>query len=788
MATRFKDDTAENLAAAGLSHDANAVLLDAPDPEKIQEDLSAIIGRLEGLARDAVRLKQPIEDRWIRALRRFHGKYEPAIEKDLEEKNQSRAFVRVTRKKTNSWKGRLESLIFPTDDRNYSVQPTPVPTLTTAAKQVVQQAMSLLDQANAQSAQAAQAADANDPAAAEAAMQQAGQTADQAHKVNEQARQLAAEITEAKKRAEAMQREMDDQLVECGYTAEGRDAIANLCQLGTAIMKGPLASEAMRGKWEREAGGEGQEAGPFAYKRTIDPKPVIKWVNPWAYFPDMTAMKKGQEEHELERHLWTKKDLRRLVKESGFNEDSVRELIRGDIRDRTLAEAGLGYLAQLREIDGTTEFLKNRYVGWEYHGPLEAEEIVTMLHAMGDVQGAEHYTQTQDPLVELRVICYFCEGKLLKIAPEFPLDSQESLYSVVPFEPSDSSMFGYGIPDIMEDSQQAMNAAWRMALDNAGLSTGPQIVVDREKVTPANDEWAITPRKIWYKNKSNTPGEAFETFDIPNKVSEIMAIVEAARHFVDDETALPVQSEGEVTDNPNVTATASNIMSLGFNVTFRSVVKAWDDGMTVPTMRRLYDWNMQHSDNEDIKGDMSVDARGTSVLLMREMQSQALSLVIGRDMVSQATALMLKPYETYRQYLQSLMISPDDVMVTKDEWEEAVKNASQGQQDPPQVIAAKLAIEKAKLEGSISLQVAGMNQQTEMIRLAEARNMKLDELTAMMKKVQIDVSSRERMFAAELGADRQAAQEDRAMGLIPKGSGGSFSFGAEKPADQGVPA
>jgi hypothetical protein len=787
MATRPMDETAEDLTNAGLSHDGTAVLLDIPDDARLQEDLAASVGRLSALASDQVRLKKSIEDRWLRALRRFHGKYEAAVEKDLEEKNQSRAFVRLTRKKTNSWKGRLESLIFPTDDRNYSIQPTPVPSLTNSAKQVVQQAMALLEQANAQSAQAAQAADSDDPAAAEAAMQQAGATADQAHQVNEEARRFAGEITEAKKRADAMQREMDDQLVECDYSAEGRDAIASMCVLGSAIMKGPIGSEAMRGKWAQEKHPVSGELGPFTYSRTPDPKPVIKWVNPWAYFPDMSAMKKGQEEFEFERHLWTKKDLRRLVKERGFNPDAVRDLIRGDVRDRTLTDVGLGYLAELREIDGTTELLKNRYVGWEYHGPLECDEIVTMLIAMGDLKGAAYYKNTQDPLVELRVICYFCEGKLLKIAPEFPLDSQESLYSVVPFEPSDSSMFGFGIPDIMEDSQQAMNAAWRMALDNAGLSTGPQIVIDREKITPANGEWALTPRKIWYKEKSAAPGEAFEAFNIPNTIAEIMAIVKTAREFIDDETALPVQSEGEATDNPNITATASNIMSLGFNVTFRSVVKAWDDGMTVPSMRRLYDWNMQHSANDDIKGDMSIDARGTSVLLMREMQSQALSLVIGRDLANPTTGIMLKPYETYRQYLQSLMISPDDVMLTKDEWEEAVKKAAQGeQQDPPQIIAAKLAIEKAKLEGSISLQVAGMNQQTEMIRLAEQRNMKLDELTTMMKNVQINVASRERMFAAELGAERQAAEQDRAMGLIPKGSGGSISFGAETPGSAAV--
>ena len=97
-----------------------------------------------------------------------------------------------------------------------------------------------------------------------------------------------------------------------------------------------------------------------------------------------------------------------------------------------------------------------------------------------------------------------------------------------------------------------------------------------------------------------------------------------SRRFIDDETALPVQAEGELTDNPNITATATNFMSMASNITFRRVVKNFDDGITTPSIRRLYDWNMQHNSRDDIKGDMKVDARGSSALLQRELQAQML--------------------------------------------------------------------------------------------------------------------------------------------------------------------
>jgi hypothetical protein len=754
---------------------------DISEPEKpIEEQLEGIVGRLQQLADRQVVLKRPVELRWIENLRRYHGRYEPTIEAELIDQKKSRAFVRVTRKKTNSWSGRLDSLIFPTDDRNWGIQPTPVPSLAAAAQDVANKALALVAQANAQSAQAGAAADQGDAQGAETAMQQAGATADQAHSANEQANQIAEEIRAAKKCSDAMQREMDDQLTECRYTAEGRTAIHDLCQLGTAIMKGPLVSEAMRGSWAPQEGTPGQ----FIYSKTPDPRPVFKRVNPWAYFPDMSAQQPDEREFDFERHLWTKTDLRKLVKQRGFSKDAVRRILERNTREQYLTDAGLGYLAELRDLDGTTEPLRGRYVGWEYHGPLECDEIVTMLRALGQEDQAAEYERTSDPLVEMRVICYFCEGELLKIAPEYPLDSQESLYSVVPFEASESSIFGYGVPDVMASSQDSLNAGWRMALDNAGLSTGPQILVDRSKVSPANGRWEITPRKIWYKTTTLQQGEAFEAISISNNVTSILNIVEASRKFIDDETQLPVQSEGEAVENPNVTATASNIMSLGQNVTFRSVVKSWDDEMTVPNMRRLYDWNMQFNKRSDIKGDMSIDARGTSVLLMRELQSQVLAAIVTNHLENPTIAPMLKPYAAYRQFLSSAMISPDDLMVTEDEYKAEMKAQADNQQQDPAIMAAQIKAASQEKSDKVRYQIAELSEQTAMIGFATQKDMTLVELNTELQKLKVQTDSKERMFAAELGADQAAAEKDRAAGLVPAGSGGSFSFGATEPGHE----
>lgn len=722
---------------------------------EVQERLSSLVSTLQSLADDQVKRKGDVETRWLEDLRAFHGRYDTTTEEELKGAKKSRAFIKITRKKTNSWDARLGALLFPTDDENWDIRSTPVPTLHEGAKEAIKTAGAAVQQAN----QVAQ----QDPAAAQ-------QMAGQAQQLLDGAAQATQMIDEAKKRSELMRAEMKDQLIECDYSSECRLVIRDAVRLGTGILKGPLAGDKTRGKW-LEAEGEG-----FVYEREEDPAPIFKWVDPWAYFPDMSAIRPEDREFEFERHLWSAKDMRRLVSERGFNATAVRELLEDRRTGRPVTDTSLGYLANLRAITGTADAIKDRYVGWEYHGPLTCKEIATVMRAMGNDAGALQYEEEDDPLKELRVICFFCEDKLLKMSPAYPLDSGESLYSIFTFEPSEASLFGYGVPFVMSDSQKAMNGAWRMALDNAALSVGPQIFIDRDSVEPANRTWELTPRKIWYKRKGAgaSPSNVLEVQNIPNNVAEIMAIVETARRFIDDETALPVQSEGEMTDNPNVTATASNNMSMASNITFRRVVKNYDDGITTPSMRRLYDWNMQHNSRADIKGDMKVDARGSTALLQRELQAQMLLNISQNWLAHPVLAMAMKPYDTIVETLRSAMIQPETVMSTREDFEKATAAAQQAAQEQqnPTVLAATTRKEAAQIDANARIQVAGMQRETEILKAGQHYQISIEKLRTILGMKQEDISHKERVVAVEVAAEERRADKAAASGKEPKGSGG----------------
>jgi hypothetical protein len=734
------------------------------------EKLCHIANRLETLAGEQVTAKQYVERRWLESVRAFHGLYPRKFITDLEAAGQSTAFVKATRAKTVALEARLYDLMFPTDDRNWGIQPTPVPKLAHEKREAELRATNAADQAN-------QAEAANDPRAA----QIVAEGNDEASR----ARAAAGEIATATQAAKLMQEEMDDQLVESHYPAECRDAIHDMCLLGSAILKGPMVNEKTRGRWLPQEG----SPGGFVLNQMDDVRPMVLRVDPWNFFPDMSARRISECEFTFERYLWTKTDLRRAVTKQGFDPDAVRELLRDD-RDNTgkgkrrpATNASLTNLITLRSLtEESTGSITGRYVGWEYHGPLECEEVCDILYAMGEDELAKQYEEDDDPLREIRVIIHFCEGCILKIAPEWPMDSGETLYSLANLEDAEGQLFGYGVPTIMNDSQIALNSAWRMALDNGALSVGPQAFINKDQIMPADGDWTFRPKKIWHGVKAalaNAP-DPIKFFDVPNNMEEIAQLIQIAETFIDMETGIPQPQQGEQGTTTTQTVGGMAILQNSSNIIFRRVVKNVDDGLITPTMRRLYDWNMQFNKKAELKGDMQVDARGTSVLLVKEVQASNLMLIVTTLMANPDIKAMLKTngYPSVVKLFQAMMIKPDEVMNTEDDYKKYLADAQkQPPPEAPQVEVAKINAQARAESDKMQLQIAQLRERTAMIDLATKGQLKLEELRTILTSKQLDNEHKERMMVGEAAIERQNTREARAHGEQPEGSGGYFSEG-----------
>jgi hypothetical protein len=385
------------------------------------------------------------------------------------------------------------------------------------------------------------------------------------------------------------------------------------------------------------------------------------------------------------------------------------------------------------------------------------------------------------------VVVHFCDNVILKLAEAYPLDSGETLYSVFCIEKAESSIFGYGVPTIMSDSQDALNSAWRAALDNAAYSVGPQVILSKDEIEPADGEWVFRAKKIWNRIKAAVPHAPapIEFFNVPNNVEAISGILTVAQVFIDMETGIPQPQQGEQGTHTTQTVGGMAILQNAANIVFRRTVKNYDDGIIAPLMRRFFDWNMQFNPKAEIKGDMQIDARGTSVLLLKEIQATNLMLVVTQLMANPAIAPMIKAYPAIEKLFQAMMIKPSDVMLEEKDYEKAMADAAAQPPPPtPQEIMAQARVTTAEIQREIAAGrddtakiIAELKNETEKLQLAQKEGLTIAQIEAALQGKQMEIDSGERKQLTEAALEQKIARDARARGDEPAGSGGSFSAG-----------
>ncbi|MEM8991893.1 MAG: hypothetical protein AAGD08_15935 [Pseudomonadota bacterium] len=702
--------------------------------EARQAKLKNIIEPLESEARRRVERKRPIEDRWIEDLAQYHGRYDRITEKSLKEADRSRVFINLTRPKSDAMAARLEDMLFPTDDKNWGISPTPVPELAEEAEAAAMRAA----EAVAEATKAAnQEGSDEDPRAIQLA--QTAQAAEQ------QAATLKARVDEAKKRAEAMEAEIEDLLEECQYQAISRDQISDACKLGIGVTKGPVVKDNARQRWTPSPSGE------FVMQPRAETRGAIRYVDPWSVYFDPDARSVEEGEGVFERHLSNKKALRRLARQPGFNQEAIRRLLAQSPADSTSGGGTPDYLNHLRDITGDQQQVEGPlFWVWEYSGPIAGDALRALYEALGDEEGSDLLDDEVDEVDEMQAVIWFCNGEVLKVDP-YPLDSGECLYSVFTLVRDEASIYGYGIPRMMRHQQSAYNTAWRMALDNAGLAAGPMIAIMRKYLEPADGKWELRPRKVWLIKEDMPDGVLpIRSIDVNAHLEELLAIIQAFDQQIDDTTGMPQVAQGEQGSGVTKTAQGMAILMSSSNVIFRRVVKNYDDDQITPTIRRLYDWLMQTSDKAQIKGDYEVKARGSGVLLVRELQSQNLMAATAQYGAHPVYGPMIDHPKLLRKTFQAQMIPADEIVKSDDQIMQE-QAAMREQQDPAaEVKMREMELKEKELSDKIAMHEAEWDKRL-MISENSLEEARIRAQIASDDKA-ADRATSERKMAAEVGA------------------------------------
>lgn len=649
----------------------------------------------------------------------------------------STVFVGVTRQKTNAAEARLSDIVLPTDDKNYGFTPTPDPEGAKAMKDE-----GVLKDAEGNPVLVTPEGDiTSDPA--------------KGQPLTKKQVALAAEQT-ARKAAEGMLKLVDDQLVECDYNAEIRKALHDAAVMGTGVIKGPMATKRMRKAWR-------QRVDPATSKKiqvltlVEEIKPATFKVDPRMVWEDPECgdnVQDGRGIFELER--LTEKKVRDLAKQPGYLKPQLKKAI----QDGPKNGSTVNFQLLRQDSEKETGEKPNTYEHWIYWGELDAEDL--------RAAGVKIPPGEDEDLVSVSG-CVEMINNVVVRAYLNPLDDGSLPYDFYPWEKVQGSVRGYGVPYLMRAQQSVINAAWRQMMDNNGVTAGPQIIVNRKAIQPQDGQWTLRPFKFWDLTEDGAdPGKVFFAVEFNNHQEHLAAVLDLAERIADQETATPMMAQGQQGSAPDTVGGMQLLMNSA-NVVLRRLVKQFDDYITKPHIRRYYDYNMAYSDDEEVKGDFQIDARGSSALLVRDIQNQAYTNLLAAGANPIYTPL-IDPKKLFEKALQAQHIDPKDILLS-DEQIKQNREAAQQQSDP-RIEAAKInaearlkeanaiaegrAVETAVTErGEVEnrkLRVAELELKREIaiLEMANARAITIDQIKASLAQVAIGDRTKKELAAAEM--------------------------------------
>jgi len=679
--------------------------------ELTAERLQRFAHRLTRMAHEQVQSRASLEQRWLEDLRQYHGEYDPVTSANLQDSEGSKVFVNITRNKTNAAEARLQDMLFPTDDRNWGIGPTPVPEL-----------------------------EGVEPG--ETALGPNGEPVDLSQ-IAEQVKRVA------KKKARAMQDEINDQLQEGRYQIKCRDVIHDAALLGTGVIKGPVIVGRTKKRWDTQGG-----ISQLTIQEALEPS--AERVDPWDFFPDMSARHIEEAEFIFERHLWTKRQLREFARMPGVLDEQLRAVVKGGKDNSQIAKDHTNDIRAITGVDSINS--TNKYEVWEYHGPISKAELLDAFDEAGEEITEEEVDELND---EVEAVVFFSGNNVLKVVLN-PMDTEDRPFSVFNWEKDESAMFGFGIPYLMRQPQRVINAAWRMMLDNAGSSASDIIVANRHLIQPADGSWSSQPgkKKLYFLNdKNRSVNEAFASFTIPNHQAEFANIFTMARQLADEETNLPLIAQGEQASHVTDTSSGMAMLMNSANIVLRRAVKNWDDDITRPTISRFYDWNMQYSDDEAIKGDYTVDARGSGALLVREKQQESLLAYANISAGNPEMAIRRDWKGLDRELAKALELPYEQVTLPDGEIEEKKKQAQEAGDPEMQLKQAEIQLKMQEAQAKAQQQQQDFqlrSQQQQWEQQFEAAKLQTEQ-----EKARLEIALKEGITLAQL--EQQAGLESQKL-------------------------
>lgn len=529
-------------------------------------------------------------DRLLHAQRTFNGKYDEAQLSAIRQFGGSEVYARITALKCRGASALLRE-VYLSPDRPWGLDPTPEPSLADDLLSSISELVQLETQALAEQGQ---------PIDINALR-------DRTNGLIAAAKKAAKE--KAKKEAKLAEDKLDDLLVEGGFYEALIQMLVDLPLFPFACIKGPVVRIVPDVRWE--GGRAVTQMRPRMFWNRVSPFDL--YFSPGASNIADAAV--------IEKLRLTRADLNDLLGLPGYNEENIRAV---------LDEYGKG---GLRDWADTTD--SERASAESRESPIfNRTNMIDCLEFHGNVQGRlllDYGFDDEEIPDELRD--YFVQvwlvGRYVIKAQISPNPRKRHPYYITSFEKVPGTPVGNALPDILEHIQDACNATLRAAINNMSMSSGPQVVVDEERLSPLENGDEIHPWKRWRTksdpmspaNSNTVPPITF--FQPASNVQELLAAYTFFSAQADELSALPRYMTGsEKLGGAGRTSSGLAMLMGNASKILQMVASNIDSDVIEPLLLSLYDMVMLTDESGLFRGDEAIRVRGVEVAVQRETARQ----------------------------------------------------------------------------------------------------------------------------------------------------------------------
>ncbi len=527
---------------------------------------------------EAKSYRRNYSNRFKDCLLRRKGQYSDEKLAKIKAARSSTIFIRLTSSKCKAAKTWLADLFEPAGDKPFSLKPRNYPDLSPdIAQQMIREANAAI--ANSQ------------------------MTPEQAAPLLKQHQnRLESELRRtADKMAEKMEARIEDMLHEAGWKEEFDDFLDDAVTYPTAILAGLEFRTTNELRWVPD--GQGKYKPEYAEKITSR----VRRVSPFKFYPSpsVTTTLKG---HWCIEHItYPRSELVSMRKTPGFNAPGIAKAL--------MQYQHTGHHEWMWEDDERRLLNEDYYTNTQntidalrWSGMLDG----SLLNEMGvsEADPNETYQST------VEIIGNYVIRAVISPDPDATPDYYHASFSSVP-----GSFYGDALPELMSDCQDMCNAAARAVADNMQFASGPMVWVNTSMMAPGAKFDHISPRKIFKgaSEQDTNVNAAIQFFQPQSNAGELISIFEKFSALADEVTGLPKFAYGS-DQGAGAAKTASGLSMLmnSASKTIKHVVRSIDINVIEKIIKKAYDHEMMYGEDESIKGDLTIKAKGSQALIHKE--------------------------------------------------------------------------------------------------------------------------------------------------------------------------